>query len=63
MATKMRQEDLDDIVNNYIAARKWYRKRFAEGTATSEDAAKVDQCRQLAVEARAAYATLPPFGE
>jgi hypothetical protein len=62
MARKTQQEYVDDI-NNYIAAREWYRKRIRDGTATAEDAAKVDRCRQLAVEARAADAMLPPFGE
>jgi hypothetical protein len=56
---KTRQEYEDDI-KNYVAAREWYRKRVADGTATDEDAAKVARCRQLAVEARAADATLPP---
>jgi hypothetical protein len=59
---KTRQEYIDDI-NNYIAARESHRKRVADGTATDEDAAKVARCRQLAVAARAADATLPPFGE
>jgi hypothetical protein len=59
---KTRQEYEDDI-KNYVAAREWYRQRVADGKATNEDAAKVDRCRQLAVEARAADATLPPFGE
>ena len=59
---KTRREYIDDI-NNYIAAREWYRQRVADGTATDEDAPKVARCRQLAVEARGAGATLPPFGE
>jgi len=62
MVRKTQQEYVDDI-NNYIAAREWYRKRIRDGTATAEDAAKADRCRQLAVEARAADAMLPPFGE
>jgi hypothetical protein len=62
MATKTRQEYIDDI-NNYIAAREWHRERVADGAVTDEDTAKLARCRQLAVEARAADATLPPFGE
>ena len=62
MATKTRQEYIDDI-NNYIAAREWHRKRVADGIATGGDTAKLARCRQLAVEARAAGAALPAFGE
>jgi hypothetical protein len=62
VTAKTRQEHIDNI-NNYIAAREWHRQRVADGTVTDEDTAKLARCRQLAVEARDADATLPPFGE
>jgi hypothetical protein len=60
MGVKTTEEYQSDI-ENYIAARKWYRQRVREGTATDEDARNVDKCRALAVKARAAGATAPPF--
>jgi hypothetical protein len=48
------QKELQEEIENYIEARRWCRRRIAEGTATDEDAAKVAKCRELAVLARAA---------
>ena len=56
--TKMPEEYQDDI-SNYLAARKWLRKRVRQGIATDADRNKVDVCRQLAVKAREAGAVAP----
>ncbi len=54
---KERQEDIE----NYIAARQWYRQKVREGTATDGDLAKLERCRDLAVEARRSGVTAPAF--
>jgi len=60
MAEKTEAEHRENI-ENYIAAREWYHRRVHDGTATDEDARKMDRLRELAVEARAAGVTAPAF--
>ena len=60
MAAKTADEYRYDI-EDYIAAREWYRRRKRDGIATDADSRKVDECRKLAVTARTAGVTAAGF--
>ena len=58
--TKTREELQQDI-KNYIAARRWYRERVQQGNATDDDLKRLEQYRDLAVEARRSGISAPAF--
>lgn len=55
------EEEYRNEILNYIAVREWYRQRVLDHVATDGDLRKLEHCRDLAVKAREAGITKPPF--